>query len=861
MALMVAMSKAQIKFLVVTEKLQPAMNARFSEGLTAAQDATGETFEMVNIEFERKNSDAAYEEMCNELGSGEFSAVVDMAWGGWIKGRKTAAKLGLPYVRLEAANHLFVQAADNFMKAQNAVDAALIFEDQIKLDQSLYYIIGNSFLRIIGARQDDPDDAFKRLKKMRPRPSNYIVWGSTDAVKAAYDKARSMQMLKRDIRWTLVFEDMKSETFKNSELDDQTNFVEMLDQENCCIIMNKPGETNCDCDSMTDVPQQIVFNGAKILAESLAAMKEENNLPSANWDCDNDATGNNDTRIAFDDKVDATVAASSTYLFKRDKYDVPLITAPIRMDVSTKNMSGDVAVGTWNPKDGFEHSPNYEPQSIRRFFRVGVVLGLPWAWVDGAENPIDINSLDDSKPNRGLKGYCIDLLTQLAAPNRMDFDYEIVPSSRNAYGKKLSHGNWTGIVGDLISGEIDISVATLTMTTEREEVIDFVAPYFDQSGISILLRKKEPRQSIFKFMSVLKTEVWLGILAAVFVVAILIWALDRFSPYSYHNNKDAYPEGARDFTLGESLWFSLTSLTPQGGGECPKALSGRVLVAAYWLFIVLMLATFTANLAAFLTVERMQTTVQSLEELARQSRINYTVVEGSPYMEYFQNMAGAEDELYKKWKEITLNSTSDQTRYRVWDYPVREQYTHILKVIENNNPVEKPEEGFERVNEDTQGTFAFIHDAAEVRYQFYQNCNFTEIGEPFAEQPLAVAVQQGSHLQKEISKTILELQKERYFETLSGKYWSSSKRNDCPVLDDSQGITLRSLGGIFLATLCGLLLSMITLAYEVWQQKKQDKNKVHELENDKLHGKVITVGSKQVAFPPVGGAFERDAVY
>ena len=66
----------------------------------------------------------------------------------------------------------------------------------------------------------------------------------------------------------------------------------------------------------------------------------------------------------------------------------------------------------------------------------------------------------------------------------------------------------------------------------------------------------------------------------------------------------AYPEPCREFTLKESFWFALTSLTPQGGGEAPKALSGRVLVAAYWLFVVLMLATFTANLAAFLTVER-----------------------------------------------------------------------------------------------------------------------------------------------------------------------------------------------------------------------------------------------------------------
>ena len=71
------------------------------------------------------------------------------------------------------------------------------------------------------------------------------------------------------------------------------------------------------------------------------------------------------------------------------------------------------------------------------------------------------------------------------------------------------------MVGDLISGEIDISVATLTMTTEREEVIDFVAPYFDQSGISILLRKPVPERNIFKFMTVLRPEVWYGILGAV----------------------------------------------------------------------------------------------------------------------------------------------------------------------------------------------------------------------------------------------------------------------------------------------------------------------------------------------------------
>lgn len=117
----------------------------------------------------------------------------------------------------------------------------------------------------------------------------------------------------------------------------------------------------------------------------------------------------------------------------------------------------------------------------------------------------------------------------------------------------------------------------------------------------------------------------------------------------------------------------------------PKAFSGRIVVGTYWLFVVLMLATFTANLAgfflslsllkiffellisslpAFLTVERMQTAVQSLEQLARQSRIAYTVVEGSDVHQYFRNMKHAEDKLFELWKQTTLNATSDEAIYR-----------------------------------------------------------------------------------------------------------------------------------------------------------------------------------------------------
>ena len=63
------------------------------------------------------------------------------------------------------------------------------------------------------------------------------------------------------------------------------------------------------------------------------------------------------------------------------------------------------------------------------------------------------------------------------------------------------------ISGDLVNDEIDIAIASLTITSEREEVVDFITPYFDQSGISIAGRKPVRPRSLFKFLEVLHVEV------------------------------------------------------------------------------------------------------------------------------------------------------------------------------------------------------------------------------------------------------------------------------------------------------------------------------------------------------------------
>ena len=52
-------------------------------------------------------------------------------------------------------------------------------------------------------------------------------------------------------------------------------------------------------------------------------------------------------------------------------------------------------------------------------------------------------------------------------------------------------------------------------------------------------------------------------------------------------------------------YLCITPLTT-GGGEAPRALSGRLIAATWWVFGFIMIATYTANLAAFLTVSRLE---------------------------------------------------------------------------------------------------------------------------------------------------------------------------------------------------------------------------------------------------------------
>lgn len=56
----------------------------------------------------------------------------------------------------------------------------------------------------------------------------------------------------------------------------------------------------------------------------------------------------------------------------------------------------------------------------------------------------------------------------------------------------------------------------------------------------------------------------------------------------------------------------------------------------WWFFVLIMISSYTANLAAFLTMERMDATISSVEDLAMQNKIKYGVLTGGSTGNFFK---------------------------------------------------------------------------------------------------------------------------------------------------------------------------------------------------------------------------------
>ncbi len=150
-----------------------------------------------------------------------------------------------------------------------------------------------------------------------------------------------------------------------------------------------------------------------------------------------------------------------------------------------------------------------------------------------------------------------------------------------------------------------------------------------------LLKIKKPK--IFSFMEPLSREIWMCILLAYVGISVILFLVSRFSPYEWHLEQNMGEASlSNDFTIFNTFWFCLAAFMQQGIDIAPKSISGRLVTSAWWFFTLILISSYTANLAAFLTVERMVSPIESAEDLAKQTEIQYGAVDGGSTKEFFR---------------------------------------------------------------------------------------------------------------------------------------------------------------------------------------------------------------------------------
>ncbi|KAI5739282.1 hypothetical protein M8J77_017278 [Diaphorina citri] len=143
---------------------------------------------------------------------------------------------------------------------------------------------------------------------------------------------------------------------------------------------------------------------------------------------------------------------------------------------------------------------------------------------------------------------------------------------------------------------------------------------------------------LFSFMNPLAVEIWFYVLAAYILVSITMFIVARFSPYEWHNPHPCDVDNdlvQNQFSMSNSFWFTIGTLMQQGSLN-PKATSTRIVGGIWWFFTLIIISSYTANLAAFLTVERMITPIENAEDLAGQTEISYGTLESGSTMTFFR---------------------------------------------------------------------------------------------------------------------------------------------------------------------------------------------------------------------------------
>lgn len=191
-------------------------------------------------------------------------------------------------------------------------------------------------------------------------------------------------------------------------------------------------------------------------------------------------------------------------------------------------------------------------------------------------------------------GIAMELLDELSKD--LSFNYIIYFENDTNYGK-LVNETMTGMVGDVISGVADMIVGAFSLTSLRSKFIAYSKP-FSFSGYSLVMKKETNNPEMDAFLKPFDETVWLMVVLSAIGTGIATALLEWNSPFGLN---PWARKRAKNYTLGSgltmvfSLWFGHTVAT-----KPPKGWPSKVLQNVWAAMAIFIVASYTANLAAYL---------------------------------------------------------------------------------------------------------------------------------------------------------------------------------------------------------------------------------------------------------------------
>ncbi|XP_048459548.1 glutamate receptor 1a isoform X1 [Rhincodon typus] len=464
-------------------------------------------------------------------------------------------------------------------------------------------------------------------------------------------------------------------------------------------------------------------------------------------------------------------------------------------------------IGYWNEDDKFvattgDHHIGNDTSGIQnRTYFVTTILEPPYVMLK--------KNHDQLEGNDKYEGYCVELAAEIA--KHVGFKYKLAIVADGKYGARDPDSKvWNGMVGELVYSKADIAVAPLTITLVREEVIDFSKPFMSL-GISIMIKKpQKSKPGVFSFLDPLAYEIWMCIVFAYIGVSVVLFLVSRFSPYEwqteeYEDGPDAQSlDQTNEFGIFNSLWFSLGAFMQQGCDISPRSLSGRIVGGVWWFFTLIIISSYTANLAAFLTVERMVSPIESAEDLAKQTEIAYGTLD-----------AGSTKEFFRRSKIAVFE--------KMWAY---------MKSAEPSVFVKTTEEGVIRVRK-SKGKYAYLLESTMNEYiEQRKPCDTMKVGGNLDSKGYGVATPKGSPLRNPVNLAVLKLNEQGLLDKLKNKWWYD--KGECgsggsDSKDKTSALSLSNVAGVFYILIGGLGLAMLVALVEFCYKSRTEAARMKQL--------------------------------